>query len=338
LAHLIFPVIIFCSNLGKEQFRKAGYFLCLGVVTTSAICLVISYRSFLQVPDASLYNYITYEKLLEPLDLHANFYALFPCFGSLFLIHETAFEVHSKWVRGILATFALYMLALVFLIQSRAPIAALLLILVAGTLYWVLRNRQIHRITRISVVVALVTLVGWLFSNKSIHGRFSFSIMEIKEHLNTPDGLMPRPILSIVEHLRCWYCATHVLSDYHFFTGYGTGDERDVLTQCYQANGWTDMAQSRFTSHNEYFSSLIRNGLTELLILIGLFLIPFYQSLKANDILYASFILLWILVLLFSSLHRQSLITFYTLFNALLFKIMLQRREFTETTPGKSTS
>ena len=324
LAQLIFPVIILLSNLQKDQFRKAGYFLCFGVFVSSFICLGVNYGKFLETQGAWQYHF-TYEVLLEPLNLHANFYPLFVCFATLFLIHEAAFEKHNTLVRILLAVSALYMIVLVVLIQSRAPMAALGLILFAGTIYYLISSSNTYRFTKLSIVTVFVILIGLLVSNKSFHGRFSFSVKNIEQNMFAKDADMNKEILSIIEHFRCWYCATDLLSDYHFFTGFGTGDERDVLTQCYQSNGWSNMVSSRFTSHNEYLSSLIRNGLVELLILIGIFLIPFIQSLKSNYILYSAFILLWILVLFFSSLHRQSLITFYALFNAMLFKVMIQR-------------
>jgi len=323
----VFPLIIFIGNFTNEQIRKACFWFCTGVVTSSLICIILNILAYQNADVLTLAEQFTYKILLGPLDLHPNFYSIYVSFAVLIALYEIAFNPQSRAKRLGLIIVILYLIALDVLIQSRAPLTALFLVLFLGIGYWIVKFQHARSKAILFLSAALVAFIVVFVTNEKIRGRFSISVSDIKDKMFRPDSEMDTnpQTMSTIFHLRCWYCATGLLSDYHFFTGYGSGDEKDVLIECYKSHDWIYMVDAQLSAHNEYLSSFLRNGLPEFILLLCTLVIPLIRSVRSEQTLYTAFILLWVLILFFCALNRQSALSFYAFFNAMFFKIMCEQ-------------
>jgi O-antigen ligase len=324
LGYIAFPLMIFFSTIDRQQFRKIGYSFCLGVVIAGLYCVSVSLNAVFHTdPAARSFAQVTYLSLLTPLELHPTYFSIFVSFCIFFLLHELFTALKGSRKRWLLIPVIACFAGLNFLIQSRAPLAAFLLILLIGIAFTVftLKNKFQKRIA--FAVIALV-MAGVLVNYKKVLTRFDLPFRKIPEMVLKPDGSEADvATLSTVYHLRSWYCAVLLLSDYHMVTGFGAGDEKDILQPCYLQHGWITMADERQNAHNEYLSAMLRMGIPEFSLLLCCLLIPCYLSIKHSHFLYTAFLLLWMASFFFTTLNLQSALFFYTLFNALFFRTLI---------------
>jgi len=343
LTYLVFPLIILFSPIDRKNFRMIAYCFCLGVLLSSLFCLSGSYLTYTELPvDQRSVHEFMYESLLDPLDLHPTYFSLFLSFAIFFLLLEIRdWRKKSRTFLTIAIIIMLYLAGFNLLVQSRASLTAFVLIGIslAGVLFFA---QGVTVKKAIATGVFMLSAFFLLYSNERLLSRFNFSIEKLETIIfQRDDDLTLAPSTrSTAAHLRSWYCAYRLLTeDYALFTGYGSGDEKDILEPCYLQHEWVIMASERHNAHNEYLSSLLRNGIVELLLLLCCLLIPLYLSLRHRQLLYASFLLLWMATFLFSTLNLQSAMFFFTLFNALQLRIMLQdqAQKITVFETGKDT-
>jgi O-antigen ligase len=323
LSYLAFPLMIFFSMIDRQQFRMIGYSFCLGVFLAGLYCLAVSLNTVLHTDPAGRYfGQVSYLLLLEALELHPTYFSIFVSFSTFFLLNEFFTSLKGSRKRWLLILPIASLTGLNFLIQSRAPLASFLLILIIGVAFMVFTLKNTFQ-KRIAFAAIVLLLAGVLVNYKKVLTRFDMPFREISEMVLKPDKQADQVTLSTIFHLRSWYCSVLLLSDYHMLTGYGSGDEKDVLQPCYEKRGWMNMASERQNAHNEYLSALLRMGILEFSLLLCCLLIPCYLSIKHRHFLYTAFLLLWMASFFFTTLNLQSAMFFYTLFNALFFRTLI---------------
>jgi O-antigen ligase len=325
LAYLFVPLIVFFSNLNKDHFRKISYSFCAGVLLVSLYCLVhalIVYES--TDPEHRSFSQLTYVELLQSLDLHPTYVSLFLSFAIFFLLFDLKQNRRDLQHPWLIWLGIFYFLAYNFLVQSRAPLAAFLLIGLFILTGYLLTLRTYRK--RILTAMILIVVAGtWMIArNETLLNRFNLQLEKVPDLVLRRDGHVNEgaSTQSTIYHLRSWYCSIDLLKGTKWLTGFGSGDEKDVLLPCYEAHGWEAMASERMNAHNEYLSALLRNGIGELLLMLTCFLFPLYWAIRRGHYLYMAFLLLWLAILVFNTLNLQSAIFFYTLFNALMFRLL----------------
>ncbi|WP_165824138.1 O-antigen ligase family protein [Pseudochryseolinea flava] len=326
LSYLIFPLLVFFSDLDRHQLRAICYAFIVGLSICSFISLAeAGYNMLSAPPDVRSFDQITYLNLVDFLDLHPSFVTVFVSFAVFFIAYDLYTYAASTLKRGILIGLAAYLCVFNFLLQSRAPLAAFVFIVLAFVLVLVIRSQINARMAIAGIIVLLVVVGIVVFNSKSVVTRMQLGLDDAAAIAMKSDFEIDNSAsssLSTVYHLRSWYCAIDLLSDHHFFTGYGSGDEKDVLQPCYESHGWVIMMHERQNAHNEYLSSMIRTGITELLLLVGCLFIPCLMALRSQNYLYVAFLLMWMATFLFNTLNLQSALFFFTMFNAILFRMM----------------
>jgi O-antigen ligase len=330
LSYLVFPLLILFSTLDRQQLRAICYSFVAGIAICSFICLGAAiYQVTLTPPDHRSFEQITYLHLLHIFDLHPSFICVFVSFAIFFLFYDLYTYATTTIKRFLLIALTAYLCVFNFLLQSRAPLAAFVFIVIGFVLILILQSKAYMKLVVAGAIVLAMVVTAILVNNKSIVSRFELSFGKVPEIVMKPDSLLineSMPTQSTIYHLRSWYCSVHLLSDYHFFTGHGSGDEKDVLQPCYESHGWLVMAGERQNAHNEYFSALLRAGVAELLLLLACLFIPAVIGMRYRYYLYVAFLLIWMATFLFNTLNLQSALFFFALFNAVLFRMMMLER------------
>lgn len=101
--------------------------------------------------------------------------------------------------------------------------------------------------------------------------------------------------------------------------GLGTGDAKDILLEKYKEKGMTTEYKYQLNCHNQYLSTALSIGVLGLITLLFALIYPFIQSVRANHIVLAGFIVLISFNFLFESmLETQKGIAFFSFFYVLL--------------------
>lgn len=269
--------------------------------------------AIVNIPSGSLtsnLDQLSYIHLTDPLSLHPTYLGICVSIALLFLV--TKIRVSQFPLRILLIVVIAWLTVYLFLLLSRGTIIAFIAAIVVTGLTIILRKKSKKFVWILIGSLTLIVII--FFSIDVLKNRFMQPLQNSETLLSNSNQSE-----SVALHVKSWFCAKELLSDEHFFTGYGSGDEKDVLAKCYESHGWDIMVAERFNAHNEYLSCLLRNGISECLTLIIFFGAAFYRSFKTKDPLYLAFTVIFAVSLLFTTLNDFSAMVALTFFNSLLF-------------------
>jgi O-antigen ligase len=300
------PVFIALSNLTDRDIDRILTFFSIALVVIGLILLVPAMDAYSITREASAFTYIN---LLGPLSLHPSYFSLFAGFGIMHLYARRKTITRSALEKVFLFTAITLLVLFNFLALSRAGIFGFMLVLVGFFVFKLLagKAKSVSFWVLLGVLTVLIIVTIPVIKER-------FKLFEIS------DPLGEETTNSTAFHIKSWYCAAESLSDYHFFTGYGTGDEKDVLVSCYEKYNWRIMVAERHHAHNEYLSMMMRHGIIGLLVFLTMLIYPLWLAFKAKEFVYFGFIVLFGTLCLAGSLNLYHGITIYSLLNALLFR------------------
>jgi O-antigen ligase len=316
LALLIFPVIIFLSSITQKHVTYVLRAFMAGVTAASLICMVLAIQKLLEIKvplswfftDDRFHN----QKFTEPISIHPAYLSF--CISILiFYIIEREWK-HRKlrpvWV-GLLLFFGLCL----FILMSRAAIAAFALALLVYVVYEILHRKQ-FLVTGLTLLAIFFLTV---FITLSYVPDFRARMLELTENyeviLKSDNGS------STSLHVQQWYCAWNSVNGIQLIWGLGTGDEKDALTECYTENQFKWLIKLKLDAHNEYLSSLVRHGIIGVILLFLNLVVAIVLALKSRSPLYLTFIVMVIIhAISVSILYGQVSLIIYSLFNTLFAK------------------
>jgi O-antigen ligase len=310
LSYLIFPLLIFTTPYNHNRYNIIFWCFTFSIIGVSLVCICLAVINILPLALLPNINKLSYVHLTDPLDLHPTYFSI--CISIvIFFILTKIKSTESKITVIIFIIVILYLTGFLFLLLSRGVIIPFILAITFSGLLFLLQTK--NKKLLLILCSMLILAFGSIFFIDVMKERF------IAPFMSGQTVISDNQQESVALHLKSWYCACELLSDFHIFTGYGSGDEKEVLAACYESHGWGIMVSERYNAHNEYLSCLLRNGITEVLVLLASLFTSLYWSLKGRNLLYVSFSTVFILALLFTTLNDFSAIVAFTFFNALLF-------------------
>lgn len=306
LPFLGLPVFIALSRLTVTEIDRILTFFSIALVVLGLVLVVPAMDVYSATGQASAFTYIN---LLGPVSLHPSYFSLFAALGIMHLYARRKAIASTRLAQVLLFTAITLLVLFNFLALSRAGIFGFMLVLAgfflfkffsgkaSSVFYWILLG--------ILTLLIIVTI-------PLIKERFKLF------HITDPLG--EETFNSTAFHIKSWFCSAESLSDYHFFTGYGTGDEKDVLVSCYEKYNWQIMIAERHHAHNEYLSIMMRHGVTGLAVFLAMLIYPLWLALKAKEFVYVGFLVIFGILCLAGSLNLYHGIVIYSLVNALLFR------------------
>lgn len=154
--------------------------------------------------------------------------------------------------------------------------------------------------------------------------------------LDTPKMVLTGKVLSfegdpsvypLMNRIQIFKCNIELLKWPEIIYGYGTGDFRDELQTCFEANHYERPLAEHMDSHSEYFAQLHRSGIIGLGLFLALLIVPFRHAIKYKSPLMGAFIILFAITALFENVFSaQKGVTFFALFCPLLW--IFAKREY----------
>lgn len=309
---LILPLIIFSStsiNIDKS-IRYALISFVIGVITLNLASLAfISYDLWDPVNLQS--NIIIANNAI--VKIHPVFLSLYISFGIFFIVDQffplnTRNRSKTGWILFSLIVLFVYLIW----INSRTGILTFLLGAIFYTFY---RFRKAQRIVSFSflLIVVFLTIIIPFSRERFLSAPLRVIRGEVSAVTND------RNTYTLIARKQILDCSIELLKGPQFFFGYGTGDFRDQIRDCYKAKGFNYAYKENLDSHNEYFAEMHRHGILGLILFLLLLIIPFRYALKYKSPLLAVFIILFALTALFENVFSaQKGVTFFALICPLL--------------------
>lgn len=309
---LILPFIIFYSDeiFDNKTIRHTLISFVAGVITLNLASLAfISYD--LWDPKNLQSNIILANNSI--VQIHPAFVSLYLSFCIFFLMDqyfplETANRSKLGWILFSLVTLITYMVW----INSRTGILSFCIAFIFYSFYRFHSRGRVISLSILTIFFIVIYVVP--FS----HERFINTPQLVLK--NEADMYSKDPnVYPLIARKQILTCSIELLQGSEFFYGYGTGDFRDVLRECYKDKNYTSLYEKGLDSHNEYFAQMHRHGIIGLLLFASLLIMPFWYALKYRSPLLAVFIILFAITALFENVFSaQKGVTFFALFCPLL--------------------
>jgi len=204
----------------------------------------------------------------------------------------------------------------IILLSSKAGILSIAIVSFISAGYCLIRKKMILQALFILICMSLAfwfsfNLFPHSFGRMTRAGKLIASDEKVKNDTKEGTG----------ERLLIWRSSLDIIKNNYLF-GLGTGDVKDGLIKSYSARGISMAEECRLNAHNQYLQTFISIGLIGFMVLILMFIIPVFDSVKNNYLLYLLFlIIVGFNFLVESMLERQAGVIFYGFFNSYLFII-----------------
>lgn len=315
------PILIFPLFSKKYKDYEVDNVKLVKVYTSIATfyCLLLIlysiYRQFEYYQAFSKINwfYFVYHDFTSLLDIHPTYFGLFVCLAYI-LVMEAVFVKKST----IKLLQLLLFFTLIFLLGSRIILISTILI---SIIFIAVNFSSFSKKVGLGILTILIIFPLIIFNTVPIVKermvdmtfglKENFEYAKYGEDIAYNGGLGPR--------IEIWNCAIQITKGSILF-GNGYGCTQCLLNKCYKDKGLDTYAKSYYQTHNQYFNDYARGGLVGLLILLAVFFIPLYWSIRNKNYTYCYFIIL-IIISSFTEniLNRHFGIVFYAMFNSIFF-------------------
>ena len=89
------------------------------------------------------------------------------------------------------------------------------------------------------------------------------------------------PFLASLVNVLSTMAQTHLIAEKPLF-GYGTSDEKEVLLEAYEQEGFYHFAKKKLNAHNQYLQTGIAVGVVGMLVLMLMLFVPLYLILLSG--------------------------------------------------------
>ena len=307
LSLLIFPLAIYLSNIDFKNKLQAILFSFIdGCIVAGLLNIVSTSIEYYFKGDSSIFFYGNISTFL-----HASYFAMYLCFGIIILYYyllNSSPTLKISTLKSILTIsfFSIF----VFLLASKTGLITLILIHFSAILFYIIQNKAYKK-----GILAFFALLGGIFliykSSSIVNNRINELIYVVSSG-DTSDKSTTGARVEI------WKIAANLIKVKPLI-GYGTGNEKNILTLEYEKKGFLDFAQKHLNTHNQFLQTTVALGLIGGLTFLFILIIPAIMAIKNQHYLYLFFIVLIIFNFFTESmLERQSGVVFYSFFNSLL--------------------
>lgn len=323
---LAFPILFLASPWQQSWSRWIWVAFFSGVTIAIIICqidmLVIIEKGGGPYSDFFTDRIFHNSFFTEIIKLHPAYLSFF-----IILLLARVFTIYKNLTtrqKVFILIWSVYMIFLLLIIlMARAGIVAFGVVLFILIVFNAILERK-----KAVIIPAVITMAVFLLAIQKLPGlkqRVTEPLVGFEQAVKSPDDGN-----SSYTHIKSWYCAFQSWKQGNMVFGEGTGDEKDVLTECYSENGWMIMTAIRYDSHNEYLSTLVKHGIIGLIMLLTMFLYPLKTIIEKRDMLYLSFlVIMYVACLSESMLRGQNSLVFYAFFNCFLFRNVMEPRNST---------
>lgn len=271
------------------------------------ISLILFFAIFLDHYGSSLFQHFptVINKDLGPYNIHPIYLSMHGGIAILFSLYLLS---KSKRVITTLCIIisSLIIVAFMLVLIKKGPILSLV---IAGAYYvFEIKSKKAWVVLGVlSIVFATVIIL-----HPKVNSKFS-ELLRIGDEDN-------KEMTSTNIRLTIYNCGKQLIPEAGLF-GYGVGDAKDVLMNCYSKTN-TELKIHEYNSHNQYLSIILRAGFLGLACFVCYILFILFNLKKQNGFIAIAIILFYILVMFSENiLERENGVVYFSFFTTVLFVI-----------------
>jgi len=314
LSLLLIPLIFSLIWNLKDIFNKENIFKQFKLIYFNSVfiyaCIILIF-----LVNIGLFNYFEdpnfvrhFTKVIPIIGQHSIYASIFLGLGLLFSLHVFNLKktIFSKFI------FFIQVFIILILLVSLASKGVLIASAFSIIFYSIfqIKNKKNKIILLGLICLTFVAAVKFSPSLSARIGSFTSAL-----HLTSYEG----SISSTQTRKAIYTCAWKSLGDYNWILGYGLGDVKDILMDCYKEYSLY-LVKGKFNSHNQYLSLLIGTGFLGLTSLIYILSIYYRKGIKNKDYFFLSILIFYTCIMFIENiLERQSGIILFLFLTNLFF-------------------
>lgn len=312
---LLLPVAA-CIAARDNNLRRVIFPAFITSVTAAAIiCLLISARiNYLEnarwdYPLLSVNEWLfSYKLLSNNIGLHPAYMALYIALSIIYLT-LIIFEKNDLKKKIGVALLITFLTIFLILLSSRTVLVSALLFILAYTMYTTYKNRKF----KYSIVIGLMFVATAFVTNMNeITKSRIAALSELHDGKKSTWGTFDT-------RFKQWEASLEIIRESPLW-GIGAGDFENKIVEIYKRNGWDDLANEKFNSHNQFLQSAACIGILGLMCLMAVFITSTIKAISTRDYFYIGFLFIFLsFSLTESTLEVQKGIVFFNLINPILF-------------------
>lgn len=307
LSLILFPALVYFDF----KFYKKN------VLTIKTIYIIASFSSiailtFIFIKNGNLSKVIESSQKLDLFDLirsfklsaeqHPSYISMGYLFSAILIWRSLKnSKNHFSFLFKILVISII--LVFIFFLNSRAVLVSVLMVIIFYTLKYFIEHKWIYKIIVISFLI-----IGFIFFIKNT--RFK-EVFQKFENATTIEQIDIR--------LSLWHDALIVWKEKPIF-GHGIGDGKDAIILVHEQRKIKEAIKYKFNAHNQFLETAMQTGIVGLIILILVFAVPLYQSIKKKQELLFLFLMICLINFMFESmLQRLTGVVFFSFWYSFLW-------------------
>lgn len=317
LSFLIFPLLLSKSTPINHVLKKVKFFFIAGCVAVCIYDIVTAIIQYRLTKNMDVFYYISFSKTM-----HVQYFTIYLNMAIIFLI-DGIFNSDDFRFKN---QKAFYLILIVFFILNITLLASRLATVVSYItvlLYFMLKIKASGKFLKYSLYGLLLILLIVFFDYFSLKNVNRFEQVErfLHENENYFD-FTKKEYNSTTLRIPLWINAYQVIES-NPLTGVGTGDSRAELDSVFLKNKFQYAYQNHFDPHNQYLQTGVILGLAGLTLLLTMFLVPLYYSIRYRHYQFICLLIIFMFNMLTESIfERQAGIMFFSFFYS-LFSIQI---------------
>ncbi|NSW45174.1 MAG: O-antigen ligase family protein [Bacteroidales bacterium] len=302
LSLVILPFIFYFQHkqLNRQNTRFFKWFYTFSILGITVFLIVKTAIAFQKTNNIGLWYY---NELSTPY--HPTYLAMYVVMAIVFL-YDFLITLNHRFIKLVLFIWILLQLVFIYLLSSKAGILSAIIVLLLMSLHYIVRKRII-------LIPLIILFIAILFAYVGVFGNFRFKALEntiqtTEINVTTTESNAARWLV--------WQAGLKIAQE-NWLLGVGTGDIKESLINEYDQRGMTGAVEKKLNAHNQFLETLVGQGIVGLLMLLLVFLMPFYRALKTYNLPWLMFIVLTAFNFLFESmLNTQGGVFFFSYFYA----------------------
>ncbi|GAB4375339.1 MAG: hypothetical protein Kow0075_01670 [Salibacteraceae bacterium] len=247
--------------------------------------------------------------------LHPSYMAMYVLFSMAVLCYLEWPVIHRHRPAKSLVNVFLLLFLSVCVVLTASKIGFIMLVLTGITVMVLLLRDYPVKWVPIAMFIVVASVIGWLFQSSPILRE---RIMLVVQIAKGDKEVRPDSRESTAARALIYETAWEAVTTQPWY-GRGTGDHQEALDQLYLQKGYSQPLKRRYNAHNLLLQSWLTLGIPGLVLILGIFILMFIQSISTREWIYIAFTSLFFLISLTeSSLNVQAGVTFFSFF-AVLF-------------------
>lgn len=287
LSLLIFPLLLSLKGNylnQKDRFNNILLAFVLGTFTITLVCYLIAiYRSYTIF---FTHDFFTYTYLAN--FHHPTYFAMFIDLSISILICRLIEQWYSskRLTKYGFISLILYFIVFVFLLNSKAGIIIMLLMLMTIFSIYTFRRKKLW--------IVLLILFGFIMSSfitirfvPYINSRF----VEMTNSLKNIDNINQNTLNDSEQRILIWRYSADVIAN-KWSMGVGAGDVTSSLNKVYLENGFNYGAEKNLNCHNQFLQTFVATGISGIIILLLMLASILILAIKKRSVVLLSFFII----------------------------------------------